>query len=705
MGGATHCLRQAKSEAEWLNAKEVTVQLAQGSTVLRQKSWSRTLLTQDTVQPIVPLGVLVEHCGYAVRWEGTSFELTDPGGRVLDTRLEGGCPTVEEELGLELIQEIEKEMIRQKARLNILRGDELAVDHEDLVGKEMVEFLKRLKEVFPSTPEEVLERIPAKSGWKGETLPWNRRIRRRLRCAREIVIHLFSGEDPVFWEKELAAPGREVLCLDLAIHKDQDLRRDAVMAYLQYLCQLGTVVAILGGPPCRSVSRLRHTQPGPPPLRSRFGVERFGFDHLEPWLQRRVDEDTNLWMRQLFLYMLAQGASERQVAFVKESPQDPETYAPTLDGQAPVPSFWAFEEWDQFKQVYNMKEVSFDQGPMGHERRKPTTLGTNVVWLEELQGMRGPGRSAGSHGAGVEERITASRSWASWAPGLKRALVVALRSWIGDPRLQKMSLAEWKAHLQNDHLPFRKECQTCLRSAGKGRYHRKIVSREALSLSIDLAGPFVKGIDQGAADKQAQAKYFLAGTFTVPVTKEGRSVMRGEPEVEDAEAGAEAIQQEGEEKGVEGESQEEPPKDDEEEWLKKIEEEEGFEIRHLTLLEPLENRRATNLVQAVARMTTKLKYLGLPVRRLHSDRAGELTSTQLRRWCEERGIYRTYTDGDGWKSNGRVESEIAVLKRGIKTLLDSAGLDVKFWPLAARHYMQSDDGGCSFKLCDTRWNR
>ena len=114
--------------------------------------------------------------------------------------------------------------------------------------------------------------------------------------------------------------------------------------------------------------------------------------------------------------------------------------------------------------------------------------------------------------------------------------------------------------------------------------------------------------------------------------------MRGEPEVEDAEAGAEAIQQEGEEKGVEGESQEEPPKDDEEEWLKKIEEEEGFEIRHLTLLEPLENRQATNLVEAVARITTKLKYLGLPVRRLHSDRAGELTSTQLRCWCKERGI-------------------------------------------------------------------
>eukprot|EP00435_Cladocopium_sp_Y103_P057857 s294_g20.t1 len=341
-GGATHCLRQAGSESEWQNAKEVTVQLAQGSTVLRQKSWSRTLLTQDAVQPIVPLGVLVELCGYAVRWEGSSFELTDQSGRILDTTLEGGCPTVEEELGLELIKEIETAMIRQKARLNVLRGEDLSMDHEELVGTEMMEFLRLLKEVFPTTPEEVLERVPAKSTWKGEDLPWNRRKRRRLRCAKEIVIHLFSGGDPGFWEKELAATGREVLCVDLAIHKDQDLRNDAIMAYLQYLCQLGTVAVIMGGPPCRSVSRLRHTQPGPPPLRSRFGPERFGLHHLEPWRQRRVNEDTNLWMRQLFLYMIAQRSATRLVAFVKESPQDPETYAPTPDGQEQVPSFWAF---------------------------------------------------------------------------------------------------------------------------------------------------------------------------------------------------------------------------------------------------------------------------------------------------------------------------------------------------------------------------
>ena len=72
-GGATHCLRKPESKEEWDSAKEVEVHLAQGSTILRQKSWSRTLLTQDDVQPIVPLGVLVELCGYAVRWGRIQF--------------------------------------------------------------------------------------------------------------------------------------------------------------------------------------------------------------------------------------------------------------------------------------------------------------------------------------------------------------------------------------------------------------------------------------------------------------------------------------------------------------------------------------------------------------------------------------------------------------------------------------------------------
>jgi len=105
-GGATHCLRQAADEAEWKSGIEVEVALASGTAMLRQIPWTKTLVTQQPVQPIVPLGVLAE-LGYAIKWESRSFELQDSKGRILDTDLENSCPTVSENLGLQLIKEIE----------------------------------------------------------------------------------------------------------------------------------------------------------------------------------------------------------------------------------------------------------------------------------------------------------------------------------------------------------------------------------------------------------------------------------------------------------------------------------------------------------------------------------------------------------------------------------------------------------------------
>lgn len=58
-GGATHCLRKAASEEEWMRAQEVNVELAAGTAVLRLLPWTKTLLTKEEVQMIVPLGVLI----------------------------------------------------------------------------------------------------------------------------------------------------------------------------------------------------------------------------------------------------------------------------------------------------------------------------------------------------------------------------------------------------------------------------------------------------------------------------------------------------------------------------------------------------------------------------------------------------------------------------------------------------------------------
>ena len=115
-------MRVARDMAEYESAMEVEVELAQGKVTLRQMPWSRTLLSATKVQSIVPLGVLAE-IGYCVHWEGTKFELTDPSGCILDTQLENGCPTVSEELGLELIKEVERHFIQCRARLAVLRGE------------------------------------------------------------------------------------------------------------------------------------------------------------------------------------------------------------------------------------------------------------------------------------------------------------------------------------------------------------------------------------------------------------------------------------------------------------------------------------------------------------------------------------------------------------------------------------------------------
>lgn len=39
-------------------------------------------------------------------------------------------------------------------------------------------------------------------------------------------------------------------------------------------------------------------------------------------------------------------------------------------------------------------------------------------------------------------------------------------------------------------------------------------------------------------------------------------------------------------------------------------------------------------------------------------------SKMFDRWCRDRGLLRTYTDGDNFRGNGRAEGAIAQVKRG-----------------------------------------
>ena len=655
-GGATHALRTTKSMREWEQAVEVRVELAQGSAVLRQLPWSKTLLSLTPVQCILPLGVLAE-IGYCVHWEGTTFELTDPSGCILDTQLENGCPTVSEELGLELIGEVERHFVERRARLAILKGEGNIGGLDD----SFVEELKELRSMFPEVPVELLAQVlPSKRGYREGDLPWNRHQRRRFRRAQQIVVHLFSGKDAGFWKRELDTPQRATICVDTELDSRQNLLRDGVMEYLLELADSGRTCAWIGGPPCRTISRLRYRQPGPPPLRSRLGPERFGLNGLNESLLRQVQQDTILWLRHYYLYHRAKKVNTEKTLYLTEQPEDPENY---LDESAVqkqrYPSYWAFPEWEWMKKANEFVEIHCDQGPMGHSRRKPTTLGTNLYGLQQLQGLRGAGSTpeGAPEKMSVDERIQLSKSWSTWAPGLKRAIPEALRREL-DVKVKRMTLEGWKKHLRNDHLPYYRGCRTCLESQGQSRHHRKIVTPESYTLGIDLAGFFKKGTDQLGC-----GRYMLVGVYTLPTALDGRplhlkeeegpahrcrdprgegdgtasaGVPRGQPieggifnddeeEPPEVPVPGDNLAEENEdplevEEGTTGESPADEKEDDAQKWRERIQAEESFKVGQLTFVEILPDRKGPSVIAGLSRLHARLRYLGLPLLRLHSDR-------------------------------------------------------------------------------------
>ena len=156
-------------------------------------------------------------------------------------------------------------------------------------------------------------------------------------------------------------------------------------------------------------------------------------------------------------------------------------------------------------------------------------------------------------------------------------------------------------------------------------------------LNLDVCGPFRPGDDY-----RKKARYFLVGVYAIPVR---RTALGDEPlpqSMVEALAGADT-------------SPPEPPDDPllpevqaEDNEIKEVDpkrlvESEDMIIKDYTMVEILTSRQGAELKTALARMVARLKYLGMEVRRIHSDGAAEMLGS--RRWCEEHDIYRTFMSG------------------------------------------------------------
>ena len=253
-------------------------------------------------------------------------------------------------------------------------------------------------------------------------------------------MHVFSGDNPQFWERRLSTATTEVLCIDIQGGCSANLMDKHVYSFALALAASGRLRVLLGGPPCRTVSALRsQNDGGPGELRSEEFP--YGLPDLSPQDIEKVHSDTILFFRFLSLYMIAEevrAPEDPKTEFVLEQPRDPAEYR-NDQHQRRYMSVFRTEEWRKFQEVFQFYKIDFDQGRMGHERCKPTTLFASMASLLQLHGLHGQPSSPPENlkDKPLHNRIEASKRWAAWAPGLKLAIATAIQEHIKEVEYER----------------------------------------------------------------------------------------------------------------------------------------------------------------------------------------------------------------------------------------------------------------------------
>ena len=120
-------------------------------------------------------------------------------------------------------------------------------------------------------------------------------------------------------------------------------------------------------------------------------------------------------------------------------------------------------------------------------------------------------------------------------------------------------------------------------------------------------------------------------------------------------------------------------------WQEAIMDWTDVKVQNLTMAFPLKSRHVGDVANVLSAMYCKLRSLGMPLHRVHTDRAREFTGRQLAQWFRQRDVVHTTSAGDESQGCARVEAEIGYLKSRTRLLLGSAKVDTSLWPLALRH--------------------
>ena len=327
------------------------------------------------------------------------------------------------------------------------------------------------------------------------------------------MLNLFTGSNPQFWEKRVPSC---VEVINVDILNGQNMLDDNLMSYLLQVANEGKLLLMTAGPPCRSVSVCRHRNDnGPRPVRRRCGDGRWCAPDLLPHEQHLAWTDGQLWLRTL-MFRVAKMGNPYMHSFV-ETPADPQSY---LGDQVQYPTFTCWPEvLETLENVLQLNKSTFDQGCLGHQRKKPTTTWSDLSEINMFDGLRDDNPRK-PWPKDVGDAVEESRKLAAWAPMLKDALVEAVKRLCKAPAIrvvasdkQMQELRDWYQHLAQDHMPARRDCVQCLEGAGRDKPRKRIEFPGAYTFSIDVGGPFKVGGDQ---DRKT-AKYMLVAVLTVPM--------------------------------------------------------------------------------------------------------------------------------------------------------------------------------------------
>ena len=678
--GASHAYRNARDAEEKQRARPVNVRLAEGETTLLQTE-AGTLIGEGQCDTLVPLGQLVEILGCKVRWTKGNLVVTHPVHGKLRVRVRDYCPELAEHEALKLIAELEEKRLSElnslvnTLELKVVQSERVmewfehcqkyvaSGDRTDLLAAmSKAPFLQGLP---LGTIATAAEEIPTRDadGWRLlKSMPWSRRKRRSLFQEKDWNVHLFSGPsgkaDPTTTAAKMAmieVSGAKV-DVDLRNSNLLDLNKsNGIYKVLLWAAAQGRLRTLIGGPPRRS-----------------YVVED---------TYRRPKEEA-LIVKMLVLAMVAmegrrQARSER-VGFALEHP----------NRDVPGGALWSSPMWKSFSECFSMTVINLSQG----------STGSNM----DLEGLEGLTRTTNASGVWTDEFVkcvgAAVNAWNGFSLGesilcsleVDRALSASLG---------KMTAKEWQLHVRRDHIPYRKDCRHCVQ-ASAGKPHRRVSHRSAYVLSADVAGPFrSKGVDT----ETNQHRFMLVCAYQFPKLPE-TSAKEHESVEEDTGAGIGDLFLEEDEEIAEGEDEaraadnpdEEGPGNGDEEELTAEEREakeatEPLKFSVAYFVRPLRGRKSSDVLRALQEVYIDVKMLGLPVCRLHADRAREFRTAAVMEWAAARDVQITRTEGDSPAQNGVAEQAVKYIKSRTRILLSSAqersGREAKevktWWPMAA----------------------